>query len=890
MKVLSQRVFLSIVAVLLAGWPHLTTASEPAPQPSFAEIAGPGGYLPIDLTPEELLALDRIGEAHRGTPPPPAPVRQPAEFEPMTGLIVRYPFGNPTNLLKEYAEDVTLWVIVADSTEEATADSILEAAGCNLSHLSFITAPTNSFWTRDYGPWFVFTGDDVQGMVDNIYNRPRPDDDLIPGVLGSAWGIPVYGMDLVHSGGNYMTDGRGIAMSSRLVIDENPNLTPTEIDSIMHVYCGIEQYEKLPYVEERSNHHIDCWAKFLSPEKLLVKMVPPDHPDYARIEANAAYLSTLESSYGTPYEIVRVYAPNNEPYVNSLILNDKVFVPLSGTEWDDDAIATYEAAMPGYEVLGFTGFWSSNDALHCRVMGVTDRSMLYIDHVPLSHVPNGATHYRIEANIIDYSEAGLVADSLVVYWRTAGATAFTPLAMSGGPGDLHYADVTAQPVGTEIDYYIFAKDNSGRRESHPYVAPGDMHRFHVIADTEAPLVEHTPLDDVAPSAWPPTVVARVTDNTLVDAVTLESWINGSRQPDVAMARVGWTAEYRAALSGSVAPGDAVEYRVRAIDAARPANIAYEPPQGVHYFEIVQTAGVVIWEPDPSPLSGPVLGALFDDMHVEYDYTTTIPAFAHYAAAFICLGVSPESRQLSASEADTIVAYLDGGGRVYMEGGDCWAYDPVGPPIYNGHFGIDGTDDGTSDLSVVRGEAGTPTSDMSFSYAGGNEYIDHVSPLPGAVQIFRNPADDAGCGIMYDAGNYRTVGCSFELGGLVDVTLPSTRAGLVSWILGFFGISATGVPDEEGSAGLALLQNRPNPFNPVTTLVFDVPARGPLELAVYSAAGRKVATLASGEFDAGRFTVSWRGLDDAGEPVASGVYFFSLTQHGESVFRKGVLLK
>ena len=43
--------------------------------------------------------------------------------------------------------------------------------------------------------------------------------------------------------------------------------------------------------------------------------------------------------------------------------------------------------MPGYEILGYTGSWLTDDAIHCRAMGVTDRYMLYIDHIPLERQP-----------------------------------------------------------------------------------------------------------------------------------------------------------------------------------------------------------------------------------------------------------------------------------------------------------------------------------------------------------------------------------------------------------------------------------------------------------------------------------------------------------------------
>ena len=45
--------------------------------------------------------------------------------------------------------------------------------------------------------------------------------------------------------------------------------------------------------------------------------------------------------------------------------------------------------------------------------------------------------------------------------------------------DSFYADIPAHPIGTMISYYISAADNSGRRETHPYVAPADIHSFWV---------------------------------------------------------------------------------------------------------------------------------------------------------------------------------------------------------------------------------------------------------------------------------------------------------------------------------------------------------------------------------------------------------------------------
>ncbi len=81
--------------------------------------------------------------------------------------------------------------------------------------------------------------------------------------------------------------------------------------------------------------------------------------------------------------------------------------------------------------------------------------------------------------------------------------------------------------------------------------------------------------------------------------------------------------------------------------------------------------------------------------------------------------------------------------------------------------------------------------------------------------------------------------------------------------------------------LVLRQNRPNPFNPQTEIRFDMPAAGPVRVEVFDLLGHKIRTLLDEELAAGRHAVVWSGVDDAGQPVASGQYFCRLTA-GERV--------
>ncbi|MBD3367449.1 MAG: T9SS type A sorting domain-containing protein, partial [Candidatus Eisenbacteria bacterium] len=379
-----------------------------------------------------------------------------------------------------------------------------------------------------------------------------------------------------------------------------------------------------------------------------------------------------------------------------------------------------------------------------------------------------------------------------------------------------------------------------------------------------------------------------TDNIELSSVTLEWTKNGTGQTDIEMTRVPSTSVFEADFTGSVALGDDIAYRIVATDGA--ANTTIEPSSGMHAFSIVDAIPVVIWEPDPTPITGTELTTLLDALDVSYVHTTTEPDYSDYQSAFICLGVYSHNYSLSTSEANTIVAFLNAGGKVFMEGGDCWAYDSA-RTIYNPYFGVAGMSDGSGDLSNVDGEDGTMCEGMSFAYSGENSYIDHISAQTGATRIFTNPADGAGCGVAKDAGSYQTVAFSFEFGGLVDGTPSSTKEELLVEILEFFGIYNTGIPEGDGIIErLALHQNAPNPFNPVTEIAFDLPERAEVELAVYDVSGRKVATLVDGVTEPGRHHARWNGTDGAGRNVASGVYFFRLSRGGETIVRKGVLLK
>jgi len=436
------------------------------------------------MTPEEAKLKHLIGRDAQATDPPAGPVTNFAEFDQVQSVLIRYQFGISYQLIAAMSQKCGVITIVASTSEQNTVTNQYQNQGVNLANCTFIIAPTNSYWTRDYGPWFVFDGNDDIGIVDFEYNRPRPLDNAIPLKVSQHLGVNYYKTDLKHTGGNYMTDGMGISASTDIVHTENTNLTQAQIAQIMLNYYGIHTYHVRPDPNNTYIDHIDCWAKYLAPDKILIRSVPNTHPQYNAIEATVAYFAAQTSSYGTPLEVIRVYTPNNQPYTNSLILNDRVFVPIMNSSWDAAAIQTYKDAMPGYEVLGFTGSWESTDALHCRTIGITNLQKVHIRHVPLSGEQPVQPGYPVEAVVKAFSGQPLKSDSVLIYYRVNGQS-WQTVNMTNTGSQTWSGTIPAAASGSQVDYYLFAADQANKRIKHPFIGAPDPHSFSVGAQAFA---------------------------------------------------------------------------------------------------------------------------------------------------------------------------------------------------------------------------------------------------------------------------------------------------------------------------------------------------------------------------------------------------------------------
>ena len=431
------------------------------------------------MTVEEAALYKTVNVTKSPTPAPVGDIRPVAEFEPAEAVMVRYPFGIPISLIKEMAKDTKVITLVGSVSERNTVINQYLNNNIDTSMCKFIIHATDTYWTRDYGPWFLAINDSTVSMFDFTYNRPRYNDNQINSVLATYLSMTRYVSSLELTGGNYMNDGFSQASSTTLTFEENTGYTQQWIRNHFQEYLGIENYNFLDDPQDDYIEHIDCWGKYLAPDKVMIGQVPQSDSRYQEYEAVANYFAGLTSPYGTPMKVYRVYTPGNNQttaYTNSLILNKKVFVPVSGNSNDAAAIAAYQAAMPGYHVFGinYSG-WENTDALHCRTHEIADRQMLYIKHQPLHGDINNSDSLTLSTQLFSYGNNAIYSDSVIAYIRTIGGQ-YAPYHMTNTEGHTWSVNISSLPSDT-IEYYIYAADQSGRKECSPYIGGADPFRF-----------------------------------------------------------------------------------------------------------------------------------------------------------------------------------------------------------------------------------------------------------------------------------------------------------------------------------------------------------------------------------------------------------------------------
>ncbi len=266
-------------------------------------------------------------------------------------------------------------------------------------------------------------------------------------------------------------------------------------------------------------------------------------------------------------------------------------------------------------------------------------------------------------------------------------------------------------------------------------------------------------------------------------------------------------------------------------------------------------------------------------------------------------LAPLWDDLHPSFGGTIYSYADAGNDRFIVQWDAVVHFPDGPPetfqvilnadgsiIYQYQtvgldtgctVGIENAD-GTDGLQLVYNAGGYLHDGLAIRFAV-EPSLAWLSVAPSAGTI--EPLGDAVLDVTMDATNL-TEGVYYANVSFATND-PSNPVVVVPVTLTVGPL--TGIGDEQ-ARGVVFFGAVPNPFNPMTSLHFNLPSDSHVDLKIYDVAGRLVRTLASGPRPAGANRVRWNGTDDANHAVASGTYFARLVVEDEVEIKSLTLVR
>jgi PKD repeat protein len=210
------------------------------------------------------------------------------------------------------------------------------------------------------------------------------------------------------------------------------------------------------------------------------------------------------------------------------------------------------------------------------------------------------------------------------------------------------------------------------------------------------------------------------------------------------------------------------------------------------------AGILVWEGEengPNYSSTYIMNVLQDSGYtVTYSTAEDLPSSMHgFEAVFLSYGNYGSSgatyTELTDANADKIIAYLQAGGKVYLEGGDSFGFDQDDNPTLLGLFGVSSAADGASGNHPVTNLQGQPaaiTSGIIFNSTAQPQtaWIDIYTPNANGIVAFNEPTV-GNVAVQSAQGNARTFCFSYAISKLNDGTFPSTKINLMEKIFDFF---------------------------------------------------------------------------------------------------------
>lgn len=399
----------------------------------------------------------------------------PGEFDPVDRVC--FAWRGHTALLKklihEVADNTRVCLAVAEDAEAVGEE--LKAAGCNMANIEIVHAAINTVWIRDYAPWTVYTRDGDCALVDFVYNRPRPLDDRFADVMAGHCRLPLYRCRLVLPGGNLLLDGCGGALLSDMVFDarqgSDPHLCENDVARYLQDYLNCHTVHLLEKMQHDGTGHLDMFCKLVSRRHVLVGEYSSPGAgagdNYDILNRNARRLAKLKNGRGESFLVTRIPMPaydgSTYSYTNSLLINDKVLLPVYGKPEDATAVRIYRELLPGHRVVAIDcrDIIASNGAIHC-VTQLVMADPLSIRHQQMTKI---SQQQEFAAEIISFSPPK--ARGVTLHWRLHQSRPFAVAVMHTQDKRRYVVKIDMPERTHMLEYFIRVENDAGMCETAP---------------------------------------------------------------------------------------------------------------------------------------------------------------------------------------------------------------------------------------------------------------------------------------------------------------------------------------------------------------------------------------------------------------------------------------
>ncbi|MBC7850095.1 MAG: agmatine deiminase family protein [Chitinophagaceae bacterium] len=312
----------------------------------------------------------------------------PAEFAPHDATWLSWPHKEASwpgkiesiypyysQFVKELLKGERVCINVRDEAMKQSATTHLNKAGVDTGTVEFYFHPTNDAWCRDHGPAFLINPEATikKAIVDWGYNAwgnkypPFDLDDVIPTLIASHYGIPVYHPGIVMEGGSVDFNGDGTVITSTACLlnpNRNPHLDQSQIEDYLHHFYGIKQvlWVDEGIIGDDTDGHIDDTVRFVNKDTVITVMEENKQDEnYEILKHNRKQLATMRLQDGKQLNIVElpmpdalVYEDQRLPcsYANFYIANKSVIVPTFRSKKDEKALQIIQDCFPDRAVIG----------------------------------------------------------------------------------------------------------------------------------------------------------------------------------------------------------------------------------------------------------------------------------------------------------------------------------------------------------------------------------------------------------------------------------------------------------------------------------------------------------------------------------------------------------